>query len=70
MSKRLVCLSHLVSIVTLLAGAACSVERIEDLTGTTAPAQLKALKNATPRFTGVCTKEEMEDAVYSLLGIE
>ena len=44
--------------------------RIEELTGTAAPAQLKALKNATPRFTGVCTKEEMEQAVYTLLGVE
>ena len=43
--------------------------RIEELTGTIAPAQLKALKNATPRFTGVCTKEEMEEAVYTLLKI-
>ena len=44
--------------------------RIEELTGTTAPAQLKALKNASPRFTGICNKEDMESAVYSLLGIE
>ena len=44
--------------------------RIEELTGTTAPAQLKALQNAIPRFTGICTKEEMEGAVYSLLGIK
>ena len=28
-----------------------------------------ALKNAVPRFTGICTKEEMEQAVYNLLGI-
>ena len=45
------------------------LDRIEALTGTTAPAQLKALKNAVPRFTGICTKEEMEGAVYALLGI-
>ena len=45
------------------------LDRIEALTGTTAPAQLKALKNAVPRFTGICTKEEMEDAVYALLRI-
>ena len=45
------------------------LDRIEALTGTAAPAQLKALKNAVPRFTGICKKEEMEQAVYSLLGI-
>ena len=45
------------------------LDRIEALTGVPAPAQLKALKNASPRFTGVCTKEEMEGAVYALLGI-
>ena len=46
------------------------LDRIEALTGVPAPAQLKALKNAVPRFTGICTKEEMEGAVYSLLGVK
>ena len=46
------------------------LSRIEEITGTTAPSQLKALKNAVPRFTGICKKEEMEQAVYNLLGIE
>ena len=45
------------------------LSRIEELTGTKAPAQLTALKNASPRFTGVCTKEDMESAVYALLHI-
>ena len=45
------------------------LSRIEEISGTSAPAQLKALKGASPRFTGICTKEEMQNAVYSLLGI-
>ena len=45
------------------------LSRIEELTGTKAPQQLKALKNAAPRFTGICTKEDMESAVYALLHI-
>ena len=34
------------------------------------PFGIAALKNAVPRFTGICKKEEMEQAVYNLLGIE
>lgn len=43
--------------------------RIEEISGTSAPAQLKALKGAQPRFTGIVTKEEMSEAVYDLLKI-
>ena len=45
------------------------LSRIEEISGTSAPVQLKSLKGASPRFTGICTKEEMQNAVYSLLGI-
>lgn len=43
--------------------------RIEEISGTKAPVQLKALKGASPRFTGICAKEDMRAAVYSLLKI-
>lgn len=46
------------------------VDELEKLTGTCAPEQLKNLKNATVRFDKVVKKEDMENAVYSLLGIE
>lgn len=46
-----------------------TVDALEKLTGTSAPQQLKALKNAEVRFTGVVKKDEMESAVYKLLGI-
>ena len=45
------------------------VSELETVTGVPAPAPLKGLKGKTPRFTGVCTKEEMEAQVYALLKI-
>ena len=45
------------------------IRRIEKLSGTTAPAQLKSLEGAVPRFTNCCTKDEMKSVVFSLLGI-
>ena len=45
------------------------VEELEALTGVPAPEQLKTLKNKAVRFDRVVTKDEMEQAVYDLLGI-
>ena len=45
------------------------VDALEKLTGAPAPSQLKALKGASVRFGGTVKKDEMEDAVYALLGI-
>ena len=45
------------------------VEELQTKTGNHAPAQLLALKGATPRFTGICTKEEMRKVVFDMLGI-
>lgn len=46
------------------------VSELEEKTGTAAPVQLKSLKGKAPRFTDTRTKEEMQAAVYGLLGIE
>ena len=45
------------------------VDALQAKTGCTAPAQLCALKGSTPRFTGICTKEEMKQVVFDMLGI-
>ena len=45
------------------------VDALEKLTGTPAPSQLKALKGAPVRFEKTVKKDEMEGAVYALLGI-
>jgi threonine synthase len=45
------------------------VSELEAFTGVPAPAPLKGLKGKTPRFTGVCAREDMEAQVYGLLAI-
>ena len=45
------------------------VEMLQSTTANNAPAQLLSLKGATPRFTGICTKEEMRKVVFDMLGI-
>lgn len=45
------------------------VDELEKMTGTAAPKQLKELKNAEVRFRKTVKTDEMEAAVYSLLGI-
>ena len=47
-----------------------AVDELERLTNTSAPSPLKALKGMSPRFNTTVTKDGMEKAVYSLLGIE
>ena len=46
------------------------VTELEEKTGTAAPEQLKTLKGKTPRFTDVCTGDEMTGRVYGLLGLD
>ena len=46
------------------------IEKLEKASGTTAPAQLKALKGATPRFTSIVSKDEMQGFVFDTLGIK
>ncbi len=48
-------------------------EKVETLNNTTnepVPAPLSSLRGRTPRFTGVCDKENMQQVVYDLLGIQ
>ena len=45
------------------------VERLCELTCCPIPAPLAGLRDKTPRFTGCCDKETMEQAVYDLLNI-
>ncbi len=45
------------------------VTELEERSGVAAPAQLKTLKGKTPRFTDVCTQDEMEEKVFALLGV-
>lgn len=45
------------------------IGKLELLTGVKAPAQLLALKSKPVRFSGVTEKENMADAVFSMLGI-
>jgi threonine synthase len=47
-----------------------TLEELERLTGIPAPANLTTLKNAKPRFNGICAKEDMQQAVFEMLGIE
>jgi len=46
------------------------VSELEKITGVPAPAPLRTLKGKTPRFTGVCKKEDMRNEVYGLLNIK
>ncbi len=46
------------------------VDKLIELTGCECPDQLKTLREKTVRFTGVCPKDEMVNAVYSRLGIK
>lgn len=45
------------------------VDRLQALTGCKAPVQLASLKGTQPRFTGICTKEDMRKVVFGMLGI-
>lgn len=45
------------------------VDALQAKTGVAAPVQLTALKGATPRFTGICKKEDMREVVFNMLGI-
>ena len=46
------------------------INKLEELTNTTAPAQLKELKNKAVRFNNTCEKEDMEKVVLSTLKID
>ncbi len=46
------------------------VEALNKATGEVVPAPLDGLRGKTPRFNGVCNKEEMQQVVYELLNIE
>ena len=46
------------------------VEALERLTGCEVPPPLAGLRGKTPRFTEVCSREEMPAVVYRLLGIQ
>ena len=45
------------------------VDELNELTGVPVPAQLASLKNKTPRFNNVSSKEEMPKVVLDMLGI-
>lgn len=45
------------------------LSEIENISGTSAPSQLKNLKGTAPRFTEICSKEDMKKTVFSMLGI-
>ena len=44
-------------------------EKLEKLTGTSAPESLTALKGAEVRFGNVCDREDMKDVICEYLGI-
>ena len=46
------------------------VEALNKTTGEAVPAPLDGLRGKTPRFNGVCNKEDMQQVVYDLLNIE
>ncbi len=46
------------------------IDMLEKVSGTTAPAQLKDLKNKEVRFNNVCEKQEMEKVVLQTLKID
>ncbi|MBE6763101.1 MAG: threonine synthase [Ruminococcaceae bacterium] len=46
------------------------VEALNTATGEAVPSPLSCLRGRTPRFTGVCDKENMQQVVYDLLGIQ
>lgn len=45
------------------------VDMLHERTGCPVPAPLASLKDKTPRFTGCCDRDTMEQAVYDLLGV-
>lgn len=45
------------------------VEELFEKSGEPVPSQLATLKGKTPRFTGVCKKEDMKQVVFDMLGI-
>ena len=45
------------------------VEELFEKTSEPVPPQLASLKGKTPRFTGVCKKEDMKQVVFDMLGI-
>lgn len=45
------------------------MRRLEKLTNTAAPKQLKNLEGVSPRFTEVYDKKDMRQAVFSMLNI-
>lgn len=46
------------------------VEKLHTETNTEVPAPLAGLKGKTPRFTGVCDRENMQAVVFDMLGIK
>ena len=46
------------------------IEKLENISGTTAPAQLKNLKNKEVRFNNVCDKDDMQKVVLQNLKID
>lgn len=46
-----------------------TVSELCEKSGEPVPPQLSALKGKTPRFTGVCRKENMKQVVFQMLGI-
>ncbi len=46
------------------------VESLNNTTNEPVPAPLSGLRGREPRFTGVCNKEDMQQVVYDLLGIQ
>lgn len=46
------------------------VDKLNAETGCEVPAPLAGLKGKTPRFTGVCDKDGMQEVVYDMLGIQ
>lgn len=45
------------------------VDMLHERTGCPVPTPLASLKDKTPRFTGCCDRDTMEQAVYDLLGV-
>ncbi len=46
------------------------VEKLNSTTNEPVPSPLSCLRGRTPRFNGVCDKENMQNVVYDLLGIQ
>ncbi len=64
------------SVLKAVDGTKCSndefgmVDALSEATSTAAPAPIKALKGAVPRFNNVCEKDKMADVVLDFLKIE